>query len=257
MSSKYLGIDGGGFGKSDRFKVRGKSDFTPGPDYNIKSFTSEKVQGPVYAKIEKSTMTVAEAAKMLPHPSKDRTSFMIGTIKNEMAYTSSVSSTIGPAAYKPDFSISKPREPRNKFGMNPRFQSLTKQYLSKELNTINFCTAGPGPKYLVTQSNIDLETGKAPSYSFRSKGDTVADRSSFLSKSMKEGVGPAKYNCSTAPICQQLPRPVMGKANRWANGQAAAPGLSSPGPKYNPANGELAEILQKSAVTVAGKWAPY
>lgn len=262
-SSVYAKCEGGGFSKAGRFQSHSKSNIVPGPDYDLGSFTDDKIRGPVYTKIDRPNLTVMELSKTLPHPNKDRTSFMIGTIKNDMAYTSSVSTQIGPAAYAPDMSVVKHTYPRNAFGKDPRFQALTKQYLNKELNTINYCTAGPGPKYLVDKANIDLDTPIAPSYSFRSKGDNVSDRSSFLSKSMKVGVGPSKYSPNLNVVTNTVPRPILGRADRFKPVDKLymghkyvkdKAGLHSPGPKYYSTVGEINASLHPG---IAGKWTPY
>ena len=203
---------------------------------------------------------------------------MIGTTKHDMAYMSAISSQMGPAAYSPDIRVIKHTYPRNKFGQNPRFQSLTKQYLNKELNTINFCTASPGPKYLSKVSNTDLDTRKPAAYSFGSKGDNVSDRGSFLTSTIKggflyrakpatsctvNGVGPSNYTPNIATINQTAPRPQWGKADRFkpvakiyvsSKHSRSKVGQNSPGPCYFPTNSNLGKV--KIGVSVAGKWCP-
>lgn len=39
--------------------------------------------------------------KTMPHPSRDRTAWMVGTSKNDMMYISDIPSRLGPAYYNP------------------------------------------------------------------------------------------------------------------------------------------------------------
>lgn len=287
MSSVFRGTEGGGFSKADRFGRPPKNHQTPGPNYDVGTWLNDKIRGPVYVRVEREKKSVVEQGKEMPHPSKDRTAWMIGTCRNDMAYMAAISEKNGPAQYAPDHNRVKHTYPRNKFGQDKRFQSLTKQYLNKELNTINYCTAGPGPKYFPPTSNTDLETSKGPEYSFRSKGDLVSDRGSFLNATIKGGylyqskpatngdgkkggmnVGPANYTPDMNVICATAPRPKWGVADRFKVGNKifiskkhskGMTGDHSPGPKYNALNGTLTNELtaKPTGVAVAGKWTPF
>lgn len=283
MSSVFRGTPGGGFSKADRFGRPPKSNQTPGPNYDVGTWLNDKIRGPVYVKVEREKKSVVEQGKEMPHPSKDRTAWMIGTCRNDMAYMAAISEKNGPAQYAPNHNKVKFEYPRNKFGQDKRFQSLTKQYLNKELNTINYCTAGPGPMYYPPTSNTDLETTKPFEYSFRSKGDTVSDRGSFLNAVIKGGylyqskpatnnanggVGPANYKPNLDAVNTTAPRPKWGVADRFKVGNKmfiskkhskAMTGAHSPGPKYNAPNGTLKNDLESKPTgnPVQGKWTPF
>ena len=191
----------------------------------------------------------------MPHPSKDRTAWMIGMVKADLAYYSNIAGDVGPARYQQDVTPIRARAPTNIFSRNPRFQDQAKQYINKEMNLANMCTAGPGPKYLPRCNNTDLQVETAPSYTFRSKD--VSDRSAFLNQMVKNGyiyqarpatsahtanVGPSNYSPSTTQTMGRAPRPIWTKADRFGQDKLfishkhakAKPGLNSPGPVYNP-----------------------
>lgn len=275
MSSSVRGISGGGWTKQTRFQ-QPSSQKTPGPDYDLPTSFSEHIQGHIYKKAESGKPADPHG---IPHPSKDRTAWMIGIVKSDLAYYNNIAGNLGPAGYKQDVAPICKQNPRMVFPKNQRFASHTKQFISKEHNDVNLCTAGPGPKYQPKLNNLDLTEELPPKFSFRSKG--VSDRSAFLNQMVKGGyiyqarpatsahaanVGPANYSPNSKASQSQAPRPMWTKADRFNNQDKqfishkhtrAKIGLNSPGPVYNPTNLDLASQKKKTATsTPAGKWCP-
>lgn len=153
--SEVRRVTGGGFAKAHRFFDPQAKNDTPGPGapYQLPSLFTEHAQGPVYRQEFESPKAIgldgspASGAHSLPHPSKDRTAWMIGITKNDLAYYSNIAGNMGPAFYNPSISQTTQASPRNVFEKNRRFMSLTHRYISKDHNLANLCTAGPGPKY--------------------------------------------------------------------------------------------------------------
>jgi hypothetical protein len=81
-------------------------------------------------------------------------------------------------------------------------------------------------------------------------------------------VGPAQYSVRHAVVEPSSPRPLWGRADRFAvenkifiskRHEKAMVGGHSPGPKYNPTNTDIATNLRqqgKPANVPAGKWCP-
>lgn len=277
MSSTMQRTPGGAFGKQHRFMGR-HSTQTPGPVYNIPSLLTEHIQGPVYKAIPPKTTSAVDNS--LPHPSKDRTAWLIGTTQNDLAYYSNIAAHMGPAFYSPQTSQTKSLSPRALFSKERRFTSLTNQYVSKEHNNANLCTASPGPKYMPGFSRTDLVSNVPPSYSFGSKGDSVSDRSSFIHAKVQDGylyaakpatsentanVGPANYSPRPATVKNMAPRPVWTKADRFRNmdkvfisrkHSRAKQGNHSPGPMYYPKNYDMGNIRGRGGQVPSGKWCP-
>lgn len=267
MTSTHLSTPGGCFGKQSRFYSKDLS--TPGPIYNIPSLFTEHTSGPIYKPVEKPADVLAIT---LPRPSKDRTAWMIGTTKDDLAYFSDMAAMMGPAMYNNDPAPIKRRNERTIFGKDPRFQPHSKQYVAKELNDANLCTAGPGPKYYPQTHNGLLTNDQAPLFSFRSKGDNVADRGSFLKQAVINGyiyqarpstsdpgvnVGPSNYSADFNVNKDRAPRPIWGKSNRFQRHFIGkkfiqdTKGKHSPGPAYMPENHSMG-ITRRVGVPTQG-----
>jgi hypothetical protein len=72
-----------------------------GAPYHLPSLFSEHTQGPIYRQEFESPKAIGldGTQTSLPHPSKDRTSWMIGQVapKSDMAYYSNIAGNMGPA----------------------------------------------------------------------------------------------------------------------------------------------------------------
>lgn len=274
-------VEGGAFAKQPRFVDPAAKNDNPGPGapYQLPSLFSEHAQGPVYRQEFESPKHTLDNS--LPHPSKDRTAWMIGITKNDLAYYSNIATNTGPAFYTPSISQTTDASPRTAFSKNRRFQNLAHQYISREHNMSNLCTAGPGPKYSPRQCQLDLTTQHSPDYSFG--GRNVANRSSFIHGAVKNGymymarpatsdphsnVGPAQYTVKAEITEHSSPRPQWAKADRFTAQDKiyisrrhirSKLGNSSPGPIYAPTNYDIATNLKqagKPANIPSGKWCP-
>jgi hypothetical protein len=254
MTSTVLGVPGGSFPRNDRFKSSNKQG-TPAMKYDIPSFPTDKhMQSPLYLRKHKAPNKDGP-----PHPGA-RNGFMIGKVEKDINHYKSNSEVMGPNKYYPGLTQTKPQVPRAKFGQDRRFKSMTKQYVTKEHNMANLCTASPGPCYAThdTTYNVALQKDKAPEYSFRSRGDTVSDRGAFLKSRIKGGyiyqsqpatsgkanVSAATYSGDHNVTKQKAPRALQSKQDRFYAGQyqskkasRANKGKQSPGPcMYAPDN---------------------
>lgn len=211
MTSTIRGTQGGGFGRSDRFQ-RGASGVTPAAIYEPKSFVNSKMQAPVYKPMnaDPGPQDIKTMNSTLPSAYHGRQSFMIGKARNDLCYHDQLAEKNGPKFY-PNMGEVQRRNERAVMGKADRFQSLTTQYVSKEHNSANLCTASMGPKYKPRQGNIDLTTDQRPSYSFRSKGENPANRTSFLGAKIMNGyvyqAVPATLNMAGGGVssCQYSP----------------------------------------------------
>lgn len=164
------------------------SHVTPAAIYEYPSFVNSKMQAPVYkpANADPGPQDIKSMNNTLPSAYKGRQSFMIGKCKGDLCYYDSMSEVHGPKFYPNMTEVQRTNE-RAVMGKANRFTSLTKQYVSKEHNMANLCTASQGPKYNPNLGNMDLTTDKRPSYSFRSKGANPANRTSFLGSEIRNG----------------------------------------------------------------------
>jgi len=187
MSSTLRGVAGGGFGRQDRFQ-RNASKTTPAAIYEPRVFTDNKIQAPLYKSsyAQHAPMDIKTMNNTLPNPYHGRQSFMIGKCSSDLCYYDSLADKHGPQFY-PNLDQVQRKNERAVMGKADRFISLTKQYVSKGHNDANLCTASKGPKYYPQLGNIDNVTNKGPEYSFRSKGDTVSNRTSFLESKLQNG----------------------------------------------------------------------
>lgn len=255
MTSTILGVPGGTFPRNSRFQMPSNQN-TPAMKYDIPTFPADKhMQSPLYLRKHKTI-----SGEGHPHPS-NRNGFMIGKVEKDLNQYKSNSETMGPNKYYPGLTQTKPQVPRAKFGQDRRFRSMTKQYVTKEHNQANLCTASPGPCYMTheTTYNVALQKDKAPEFSFRSRGDTVSDRSAFLKSKIQGGyiyqsqpatsgkanVSAATYSGDHNVTKQKAPRALQSKQDRFFAGQfqskkAAArtnKNKASPGPSvYAPDN---------------------
>jgi hypothetical protein len=285
--SEIKRVEGGGWSKAHRFFDPTTKSDTPGPGapYHLPSLFSEHAQGPIYRQEFESPRALAPdgaPAAALPHPSKDRTAWMIGTTKNDLAYYSNIAGNMGPAFYNPSIAQTTQASPRNVFSKNRRFMSLTHRYISKEHNMANLCTASPGPKYAPKQCHLDLTSRFPPEYSFGGRG--LSDRGQFVHGAISKtgymytarpatsdpntNVGPAQYVVKAQITEMASPRPIWSKADRFAPMDSlfiskrhvrSKLGLNSPGPKYAPTNYDISANLRQSgkpANIPSGKWCP-
>jgi hypothetical protein len=204
---------------------------------------------------------------------------MIGVVNRDLCSYTNASEFQGPANYLPSQEPVKPKNPRAVFGRDGRFASLTRQYISKEHNQANLCTASRGPKYTPKTSNMDLQKNSAPKYSFRSKGDKVADRGSFLNAKIQEGyiyqakpatgdktdVSAATYTPNMGTTKTLYPRAYVGRAQRFGSATQyisrkhtkTNQGINSPGPaKYNHTHSDLATQKKPTRTPKLGTWTP-
>lgn len=280
--SQIRRVEGGAWGKSQRFFDPSLKNESPGPGapYNLPTLLNEHTPSPLYKATFESTKPPGEAEQDMPHPSRDRTAWMIGITKNDLAYYSHIATRMGPAFYQPTDKLTTPASPRAPFEKNKRFMSLTHRYISKEHNNVNLCTASPGPKYSPRTSHIDTLTPRPPEYSFGGKG-SVSDRSSFVHGKVQKGyiykarpatsdphtnVSPANYEVKTHIIDPSAPRPVWTKADRFKDMDRlyisrkhvrSKLGMNSPGPMYNPPNYTIGSArAHKPAIVPPGKWCP-
>lgn len=284
--SHYRRVEGGAWSKANRFYAPESNVDSPGPgaSYHLPSLFSEHAPGPVYRQEFQSPKAAdgSASARSMPHPSRDRTAWMIGSTKNELAYYNNIAGNMGPAFYNPSLHHTTPTSPRALFSKNRRFMSLTHRYISKEHNNSNLCTASPGPQYNPKLSHLDLTRAFAPEYSFGGQG--VSDRGAFVHGAIKRGylytarpatsdphtnVGPAQYRVRHERVEKASPRPVWGRADRFAaqdkiflskrHQRAKLGGAGLDAPMYYPRNHELANNLKQSgkpANIPAGKWCP-
>lgn len=281
MSSSIERVKGGGFGKENRFPGQIHA-LSPGPNYTLPSCFSGKKSQHIQGHVYKPSSDIARKPRRLdlPHPNKDRTAWMIGTVKGGMAYYDDVPGHGGPANYKQDVSPIKPHSPSNAFCKEQRFGhgSMTKQFISHEHNATNLCTASQGPKYLPGKHAIDFNGPTPPKYSFGSKG--VSDRSMFVNKTVRNGylydakpatsgkmtsVDAATYSPNYKATKNASPSGQFSKADRFASQNKTfisnkhsreKVGLNSPGPVYNPHNYDLSRSKKMATATAAGKWCP-
>lgn len=282
MTSTIRSIPGGGFSKTSRFKT--KYVETPGPDYNLPTMMSETnhVQGPVMRAFLEPPPNPRAGTHVMPNPAKDRTAWMIGRTQDDLAYFADVADGNGPAWYKPDVAVIKPLANRPKFPKDPRFQPMTKQYVSKGHNQANLCTAGPGPKYRSETTQMDLNKGVPPRWGMGRATEFNTSRNSFLQGKIKDGymyraipatadkkavVSAASYSpkyletAKRRSIQQRFDKNDRFKnAKKQYQGKKMAHnsiGMDSPGPSYAPQNNTLSKWAKKgNQATPAGKWCP-
>jgi len=288
MTSTIRGVPNGQFSKNPRFKSDNTTpQFTPGPQYEPFSTFKEHKQGPVYKPKNKAKApeNVLELNKTLPHPTRDRTAWMIGSTEGDVLGFFDIAERNGPATYSPQTTLTKRTNERAVFGKDPRFKSLTGQFISKEHNQANLCTASPGPKYVPNTSNTDLTKGNTPEYSFRSKG--IGNRDRFLNSKIegdyiygakpgtnettptsKIDVSSCTYSPDSNVVKNKAPRPKWTKAERFEESPFAGAhkqfisrkhtrvkaGMHAPGPQYMPTNYDLYQPNKRTQV--AGKWCP-
>lgn len=288
MTSTIRGTPNGQFSKNSRFRSDNTTaQFTPGPQYEAYSTFKEHKQGPVYKQKNKAPApsSVLELNKTLPHPTRDRTAWMIGTTEGDVLGFHDIAERNGPATYHPETTQTKPLNARAVFAKDPRFKSLTGQFISKEHNQANLCTGSPGPKYYSKTHNTDLTKGKTPHYSFRSKG--IGHRDNFLNSRIegdyiyqsKPGtnektatvsvdVSPSTYSPDSNVVKNKAPRPQWTKAERFEPSPFAGAhkqfisrkhtrvkaGMHAPGPQYAPSNFDMYQPNKRTQVT--GKWCP-
>jgi len=284
MTSTIKRVEGGGFTKNPRFKTHVLE--TPGPAYNLPSMTSHHIQAPVYGATGSAPPKSSELAQpavghpMMPNASRDRTAWMIGATKDDLAYFADVADKGGPGAYSPDHNSTKNTGPRPKFGKDARFQAMTRQYVSKAHNQANLCAEGPGPKYLSAVTQLDLVTPLNAKWGMGKPTEFNTTRDSFLQGQIKDGymyraipatgekkaeVSAASYSPELINVCKT--RSVQHKFDKndrfkfvqkqYQGKKMAATGLSSPGPAYAPENGTLAKWAKKgNTATPQGKWCP-
>lgn len=217
----------------------------------------------------------------MPNPSKDRTAWMIGQTRDDLAYFAHVCEKGGPGAYEQSPTPIKPQNHRVKFTKETRFNPMTMQYVSKAHNQANLCTEGPGPKYMSNVTQLDLTNPVNPKWRLRASTEFNTQRNSFLQGQIKGGymyraipatgeklanVNPQTYEPD--PIKNSKPKSVQQPFDKndrfkfahkqYQNNRMAAVGLNSPGPNLNPENGTLAKSAKKSPATTTpqGKWCP-
>lgn len=280
-------VKNGGFGKQQRFfEAVTTSQQTPGPNYTLPSFLGDHAMSPLYkggvdgAEEKKEGTDGAQSPSKslgIPHPGKDRTAWMIGVTKNDLAYYSDIAGDMGPAHYTPNPSFVKHTSPRTMFEKNERFQGIASRYMGKEFAESSFCLNSPGPKYKPDRTHLDLKTQSAPRYSFGGKG--IQHRASFLNASIKNGymyaarpatcdkqsnVSPANYEPKNSLTSMTSPRPVWGKADRFkdynhrfiSEKHNKTMATASPGPMYYPTNNNVGSPRKKAGTVPAGKWCP-
>lgn len=251
MASNIKRTPGGAFGRTQRFQNDDSKLImkTPAPgEYNTTSDWSEQkkeknVFGPKYFPKYMPKAEREEAAnksripkdyKGLPNPNKDRTAWVLGTTRDEMAYYSNVSEMNGPAKYEQSVAPIKNKNHRvvfgrqGKFGKNAR-GTITRQYLSKAHNVAYLCTEGPGPKYTPETSQIDLVRNKPPKWVFSPETEFNTTRSSFLDSSIKGG-----YLYRAKPATQEiLEREGTHKKGPGAGPTSYSPNMKAVKKKYN------------------------
>lgn len=207
----------------------------------------------------------------LPSAYHGRQSFMIGKCKGDLCYYDSLAEKHGPQFHPNRDQVQRKNE-RAVMGREQRFISLTKQYVSKDHNDANLCTASMGPKYYPQQGNIDTTTNKGPEYSFRSKGDTVSNRTSFLARKIQNGyiyqaapatlaanVSSSQYSPDKSVVLCKAPNRSFGKCDRFGKANdkqyisrkhsQAQKGLETPA-AYAYENG----CIGKKSFNAGGRW---
>lgn len=290
MTSTLIKTPGGKFGKRNRFVDDGaNARITPGPNYKMESMpginsshnhiTSPVLKGHVPQGTCCPNRDKPGAHPTMPNPSKDRTAWMIGATKDDMAYFASVSEKQGPAAYNTDPSPIKNRANRAVF---------TRENRSGNKNgPATFGTFGPGPMYLPIKFRLDYVKDKNPSWGMGPPGPKDGtQRQSFVFGQIKNGsmyraipatsdkasVDPATYRPDYIKhVLQRASVPCFAKQDRFGadalkrytgkKHSKNSAGLYSPGPIYNPENGSISTWaargrLGTSKQTPAGKWCP-
>jgi hypothetical protein len=280
MTSAIRTVEGGAFSKTSRFKTHIIE--TPGPNYELPSMMHDHVQAPRMHGYPKTATPSLRTE--IPNPAKDRTAWMIGQTKDDLAYFADVADGNGPGHYKPDVAVVKPKAQRLRFTKDARFQPMTKQYVSKAHNQANLCTAGPGPRYLSQVTQMDLNRGVKPRWGFGKPTEFNTTRNSFLQGQIKDGymyralpatgekkavVSPATYapkyletSRTRRSVQQKFSRNDRFKTSKKQyQGKKMAHhsiGMDSPGPSYSPQNNTLARWAKKgqASSTPKGKWCP-
>jgi hypothetical protein len=225
-------------------------------------------------------------ARELPKPHQgERSAWMIGHVKDDLAYFARIEETKahGSTLPNPNKEFTQRTNERTRFTKAERFQSMTKQYVSKGHNQANLCTEGPGPKYASKVTHLDLKTHIRPAWGFGVPTQFNGTRASFLKGKVKDGymyraipatseksadVAPTNYqpNRHLSITKRRSVNHVFGNAARFGPEKKifqgkkfarAIVGIATPGPAYAPLNGTIARYTKKnSTATPAGKWCP-
>lgn len=168
----------GDFLKKEALKTKGKWDV---------------VQGPLYIPPQNQSQLAPKNPSGLPNPNKDRTAWVIGTTKDDLAYYSNIADTKGPYLI-PDMGVVKRKANRVKFSKQGRFKSIKgkkqsiRRYISKGHNMAYLCTESPGPlAYTQTINPVDLNRPRAPKWGIGDPTKFNTTRASFLESKIKGG----------------------------------------------------------------------
>jgi hypothetical protein len=225
MTSTIRKTPGGGFGRDARFRDTHKSTElqmeTPGPIYDLPGSLSDHMAAPLFRGVDAPPFNKNPPPIPPPDPSKfnspkmpnpmqadSRAAWMIGRCQEDLAYyaaTADRDGVVGPAKYSVNHHYIKRTNERPNFGQAetkegaPR-RGESKVYISKGHNSINLCTAGPGPKYFSEKTPLDFKREVRPAWGFGLPGGYVpkspeqrkapppeSKRASFLTGQVKAG----------------------------------------------------------------------
>lgn len=276
MSSTQRKITGGAFGKANRFHTPKWGD-TPGMKYDLHDMnhSSNHVQSPLM-RGEPAKPDKPGTRPSMPNPSKDRTAWMIGKTKNDMAYFSNVADIQGPAAHRPNMDVVKTRSNRVLF---------TRYTRDNAMEATLTCT--PGPAYFPEKSAADFTRDKPPAWNMGPAPADPNSRQAFIFGKVKNGymyraipatsekgaiVTPMTYEPKYLEHFKRRSiQQKWGRAERFhitkkkkplnlyggKKHAKASAGIDSPGPIYESIVGNIEHFTKKgNTSTPAGRWCP-
>lgn len=169
------------------------------------------------------------AATSLPvgHPGRERTAWMLGTVKGEVACFREIPEYNGPAQFNYTMDKVLPVPPRHAITSTRRFGPMTSGDPSAPEPVENFGRATPGPKYDVETSAAELRRPAPPRHSFGSKG-APSRRSGFINASIKGGYIYHARPAHLQAVSTARPRTRGGAEEGGAAVRAAQPAAGGP-----------------------------
>ena len=273
-SSSEKRVTGGAWTKANRFYIP-KWGESPGP-YDVKGCFGDPqnhVSSSLWSRGNPAKPDKPGKKPTVPNPGKDRTAWMFGHTKNDMAYYRNIADSQGPGGKVPNMDTVKKRATGVKFTKYSRDQARTADM-----------ACSPGPIYKFEKSAIDYNTKKAANYRMGPAPKDPNARQDWIFGKVKHGymyrsipatcekgsiVTPLSYRPRHLEVrTSRRPRQPFAKQERF--GQAslkqyqgkkhtrASIGLHSPGPCYQVLNGDVAHWAnsKKRVAAPAGAWCP-
>lgn len=157
MPTELNKIPNGAFSRAPRFARSAVATDSPGPIYSpdVKEHTPTPLlrrsvlesDDSAPGEHKASTTRSLSSTRAIADPGRDRTAWLLGSSKNEIAYYSEIADLQGPAAYQHHGDYAKLRQsaPRPVFPKDRRFGPVN--FVSNDLNKHNLCRESPGPAY--------------------------------------------------------------------------------------------------------------